>query len=105
MQNCKMKQFPSVLVLHLERFELDYKTMCYRKNTSRVEIPLQLSVKVFQFDSLTMFVQKQPEFSNVFSLSCCCFVQLSIKVDGMSMVLITVHRQFAYIYMTQLIRP
>ncbi|XP_048014179.1 ubiquitin carboxyl-terminal hydrolase 47-like [Megalobrama amblycephala] len=52
--NCKIKKFPPVLVLHLERFELDYNAMYYRKNTSRVEIPLQLSVKgerdVCQYD-------------------------------------------------------
>ncbi|XDV53642.1 hypothetical protein PO909_022090 [Leuciscus waleckii] len=38
-------EVPSVLVLHLERFELDYDTMCCVKNESPVEIPAQLSVK------------------------------------------------------------
>ncbi|KTF86847.1 hypothetical protein cypCar_00035081 [Cyprinus carpio] len=40
-----LQEVPSVLVLHLERFEFDYDTMCYVKNYSSVQIPLQLSVK------------------------------------------------------------
>ncbi|KAK7117959.1 hypothetical protein R3I94_023243 [Phoxinus phoxinus] len=43
--SCSLQKVPSVLVLHLERFELDYDTMCCVKNYSSVEIPAQLSVK------------------------------------------------------------
>lgn len=43
--NCSMTKVPPVLVLHLQRFELDYSTMSYRKNTSRVKIPSKLKVK------------------------------------------------------------
>ncbi|KAK2910828.1 hypothetical protein Q8A67_002961 [Cirrhinus molitorella] len=42
---CSLKNVPSVLVLHLERFEFDYETMCCVKNESPVQIPAQLFVK------------------------------------------------------------
>ncbi|RXN31316.1 ubiquitin carboxyl-terminal hydrolase 64E-like isoform X1 [Labeo rohita] len=40
-----LQEVPSVLVLHLERFEFDYDAMCCVKNYSSVKIPLQLLVK------------------------------------------------------------
>ncbi|XDV53611.1 hypothetical protein PO909_022066 [Leuciscus waleckii] len=42
---CSLQKVPSVLVLHLERFEFDYDTMCCVKNYSPVQIPAQLSVR------------------------------------------------------------
>ncbi|KAK2910831.1 hypothetical protein Q8A67_002964 [Cirrhinus molitorella] len=42
---CSLKNVPSVLVLHLERFEFDYETMCCVKNESPVQIPTQLFAK------------------------------------------------------------
>ncbi|KAA0713187.1 putative ubiquitin carboxyl-terminal hydrolase 50 [Triplophysa tibetana] len=40
-----LQKVPFVLVLHLERFELDYDTMCCVKNDSLVQIPARLSVE------------------------------------------------------------
>ncbi|XP_056607637.1 uncharacterized protein LOC130425369 isoform X2 [Triplophysa dalaica] len=40
-----LQKVPLVLVLHLERFELDYDTMCCVKNDSLVQIPARLSVE------------------------------------------------------------
>ncbi|XP_057194876.1 uncharacterized protein LOC130557253 isoform X3 [Triplophysa rosa] len=40
-----LQKVPLVLVLHLERFELDYDTMCCVKNNSLVQIPARLSVE------------------------------------------------------------
>ncbi|XP_059392362.1 ubiquitin carboxyl-terminal hydrolase 7-like isoform X2 [Carassius carassius] len=40
-----LQEVPYVLVLHLERFEFDYDTMCCVKNYSSVQIPLKLFVK------------------------------------------------------------
>nr|XP_055070038.1 uncharacterized protein LOC129451017 isoform X5 [Misgurnus anguillicaudatus] len=43
--SCSLEKIPSVLVLHLERFELDYDTMCCIKNYSIVQIPAQLCIE------------------------------------------------------------
>ncbi|XP_073671476.1 uncharacterized protein [Paramisgurnus dabryanus] len=43
--SCSLEKVPSVLVLHLERFELDYDTMCCIKNHSTVQIPAQLCIE------------------------------------------------------------
>ncbi|XDV37833.1 hypothetical protein PO909_007372 [Leuciscus waleckii] len=42
---CSIYKLPPVLVVQLERFQLDYYTMNYKKNKSTVEIQFQLSVK------------------------------------------------------------
>ncbi|XP_039547674.1 ubiquitin carboxyl-terminal hydrolase 9-like [Pimephales promelas] len=42
---CSIRKLPPVLVVQLERFQLDYYTMKYKKNKSTVEIQFQLSVK------------------------------------------------------------
>ncbi|KAK7140855.1 hypothetical protein R3I93_015101 [Phoxinus phoxinus] len=42
---CGIHKLPPVLVVQLERFQLDYSTMNYKKNKSTVEIQFQLSVK------------------------------------------------------------
>lgn len=42
---CTILEWPEVLTLHLQRFNLDYSYMVYRKNNCPVKIPLQLKVQ------------------------------------------------------------
>ncbi|XP_056308078.1 ubiquitin carboxyl-terminal hydrolase 47-like [Danio aesculapii] len=42
---CTILKWPEVLTLHLQRFNLDYSYMVYRKNNCPVKIPLQLKVQ------------------------------------------------------------
>ncbi|XP_057185302.1 uncharacterized protein LOC130551591 isoform X2 [Triplophysa rosa] len=52
--SCIIVKLPQVLMLHMQRFYLDFNYMTYMKNNSDVEIPLELKVKegkkVYNYD-------------------------------------------------------
>ncbi len=69
-QISSLQKVPSVLVLHLERFEFDYDAMCCVKNYSSVQIPLQLLVEVCSICAIlgiNLIEKRSPKNENIFN--------------------------------------
>jgi len=49
LQWSKIDEYPTVLTLHLKRFDFDYIQMRYKKNECRLDVPLSLPKEVSSF--------------------------------------------------------